>query len=114
MEVGFLEVGSPEVGYPEEGRRAGADRAARRVVVVELHNLDHKRSFSIQARMWEKATSFLQNRASLTLSPTPLSDGGAHVRDRPNRTRSYSFSSRVRRDYHSSSGAVPPDAISYA
>src|SRR5918999_398091 len=31
---------APDMG----GRRAGADRAARRVVVVELHYLDHKRT----------------------------------------------------------------------
>src|SRR5215208_1822525 len=49
----------------------------------------------------------------LSLPSTPPS-GGGHVRGRPNRTRSQSFSNRVRRDYHSSSGAVPPGAISYA
>ena len=50
----------------------------------------------------------------LTLPSTPPSDGDGHVRVRPNRTRNYPFSSPVRRDYHSSSGAVPPDAISCA
>src|SRR5215217_3683772 len=49
----------------------------------------------------------------LSLPSTPPS-GGGHVRGRPNRTRSQSFSNRVRRDYHSSSGAIPPGAISYA
>ena len=34
---------SPPAGAPDVGRRrAGADRAARRVVVVELHDLDHE------------------------------------------------------------------------
>src|SRR5215207_9619277 len=49
----------------------------------------------------------------LSLPSTPPS-GGGHVRGRPNWTRSQSFSNRVRRDYHSSSGAGPPGAISYA
>ena len=52
--------------------------------------------------------------ALLTLPSTPLSDGDGHVRVRPNRTRNYPFSSLVRRGYHSSSGAVSPDAISCA